>query len=129
MKIFKSFFGKKLQAALDASGRTQSWLADQIGVQSSAVSRWANGKDLPEEGRIIQIQAKLGLSDGYFDPSNNSSGGPISFSEAAEIIEKLEGLPPLHRQVVLSLIYKNPDLIELESDSVSARLQALLKVL
>lgn len=54
-------FGEWLGDVLDASGLDQQGLAAQLGVVDSTVSRWVNGKSLPNASTCDAIAAALGI--------------------------------------------------------------------
>ena len=54
--------GARILNKLNASGRTQSELADYLGVTQAAVSNWVNGVKIPRMGKIDRICSFLNCS-------------------------------------------------------------------
>ena len=55
-------WGQKAKARLKELGRTQKWLADQLGVVESAVSHWFKGTHNPHLSRIVRIAELLDMT-------------------------------------------------------------------
>lgn len=66
MKIFKAHFGRRLKEALAKAGLKQFQLAETLGVKPSAVSRWANGIDFPDDDRLPDLVKAIGVDQSYF---------------------------------------------------------------
>lgn len=73
---------------LKAQGRTQRWLAGQLGIHESLLSKYAQGhRKLPasiaeESARILGVPVSIVYSDGRVLPSD-SKHEPVGISEAA----------------------------------------------
>lgn len=50
----------RLKEILETEGRTQSWLARQLGCTRSMVCEWASGDHMPLEATCEQIARTLG---------------------------------------------------------------------
>lgn len=60
--------GKRIRDRLALLGKTQSWLADEVGVSQATVSRWVKGKDCPSrfhEPKVVRALHAEGT--GLFD--------------------------------------------------------------
>lgn len=55
-------FGERLQSALEARGKSQSWLADECGLSASIVSRLVSGDREPKPEHVIGIASILACS-------------------------------------------------------------------
>lgn len=69
-------FGKRLKALRKKAGLTQEALAEIIGVNNNAVSRWENNIDMPKTLKIIALAKALGVSEAQLlnDDSPNHTG-------------------------------------------------------
>ncbi|MBP3352042.1 MAG: helix-turn-helix transcriptional regulator [Lachnospiraceae bacterium] len=73
--------GKLLKLARQQKGLTQEQLAETLSVTTSAISKWENGKNLPDSDMLLKLALTLGLSieDLYYPEktlerlTNNSS--------------------------------------------------------
>ena len=54
--------GKLLKLARQQKGLTQEQLAETLSVTTSAISKWENGKNLPDTDMLLKIALTLGLS-------------------------------------------------------------------
>jgi transcriptional regulator with XRE-family HTH domain len=127
MKFYKSHFGRKLKAALKASGLKQRQLAEARGVDvdQSAVSRWVSGEDMPDDIRLPAIAEALGVDSNYFEVD----GLAPDFGPAGEFLSRFASLPVPYQKVILALIYKDPTRVRGLSDKIGKPVQALLSVL
>lgn len=64
-----SEFGRALKQELRANRRTQSWLADQVGVSGAAVSQWVRGTTEPTRDMVFSAERALGLAPGTLSRS------------------------------------------------------------
>jgi transcriptional regulator with XRE-family HTH domain len=55
--------GTRLKAALRSAGRTQAWLAEELGLSNNAVSKWIRTGEISREN-AIRAADKLGISVG-----------------------------------------------------------------
>lgn len=56
--------GKRIKDRREALGQTQTWLAEEVGVTQTTVSRWESGKDCPSrhhEPAIVRALRAEGL--------------------------------------------------------------------
>lgn len=60
------FVGKKLAELRKLKGRTQAELADQFGVTKQAISKWENGKSMPDILLLPDIAKYFNVEMGYF---------------------------------------------------------------
>jgi transcriptional regulator with XRE-family HTH domain len=65
MKIYKSWFGKKLKA-IRKPKMGQSELAAVVGVEPASVSRWETGDSFPDDDKLLKICSALGVTENYF---------------------------------------------------------------
>jgi transcriptional regulator with XRE-family HTH domain len=68
MKLFKKYFGKKLETAMRSKGLNQKQFAELLGVEPPTISRWVTGENLPEDDRLPKICEALGVNENYFNP-------------------------------------------------------------
>ena len=54
--------GKLLKLARQQKGLTQEQLAETLSVTTSAISKWENGKNLPDSETLLKLALNLGLS-------------------------------------------------------------------
>lgn len=88
MDIYKIEFGKKLRAALDKVGFTQSEFSEKINVKPATVSRWVNGHDFPNDSRLSEICSILSVDHSYFIPKEHKS--PPTVEALLEALSKLQ---------------------------------------
>ncbi len=55
------FTGTKIKAILTAQGRRQDWLASQVGVATSTVSRWMSGELPIRKEHAEKVASALGV--------------------------------------------------------------------
>jgi transcriptional regulator with XRE-family HTH domain len=85
--------GKTIKSRLKALGRTQAWLAEQIGVSDNAVSKWVKTGEISRENSI-ECAAALGIGVAQLLDQN-----PIP-----ELDQRWHSLPPAVKQRVLALV-------------------------
>lgn len=51
---------QEIEAGLARLGKTQEWLAEQVGVSSNAVAKWKSGKI--SRAKAVEVAATLGIS-------------------------------------------------------------------
>lgn len=85
--------GKTIKARLKALGRTQAWLAEQVGVSENAVSKWIKNGEISRENSI-ECASVLGISVAQLLDEN-----PVP-----ELDERWHSFPPAVKQRVLALI-------------------------
>lgn len=127
MDRYRRGFGLNLVDAL--RGRRQAWLADQLGVKPSTVSRWVNGHDHPTEENLEQIAAVLGVTMDALtgltyqgEPAGRHERSVISHGSAAAKVESADpGLALVAklatarhdiRILVQALLDEDPDLMK-----------------
>lgn len=77
-----SFSGTKIKQVLTDQGRRQDWLATQVGVATSTVSRWISGELAIRKDHAEQVAELLGVS--FFDVAESRKRDDASLkSEAA----------------------------------------------
>lgn len=90
MDIYRQQFGKRLrEARKKIPGLTQERLAEKIGVEGPSVSRWETGDDFPENSRLPNICAALGVDAAYFSNPVQIIQSPLP-SWASSLEEKIE---------------------------------------
>lgn len=109
MKIYKEHFGKKLREATKAAGVTQAKLAEAVGVEPPAVSRWVNGLDFPDDSRMGPICEFLKVEPEFFGYGN----AEMSASDLLDLLQAnkdiLLVLPKIPRDV-LKLLSRQDDI-------------------
>lgn len=58
----KREWGRMIREQRCALGKSQAWLADQIGVDQSAVSYWEHGRRAPSVEKQLAIAKALGVA-------------------------------------------------------------------
>lgn len=85
--------GRTIKSRLKALGRTQAWLAEQVGVSENAVSKWIKtGKISRENIRPVAEALQISVAQ-LLDPH------PIP-----ELDERWHSFPPSLKQRVLDLV-------------------------
>jgi transcriptional regulator with XRE-family HTH domain len=64
MAKHRQTFGSVLEEALAARGRSQSWLAKELGVSAALISHWVTGTHEPPWRRVFQMEALLEVPPG-----------------------------------------------------------------
>ena len=85
--INSSDFGNILAESLNIQDRSASWLARQIGVHPSTVSKWLSGESRPSD-----VQTMNKLVDFLRSPVGEQFYKTVNFSEQESIFQKLTGL-------------------------------------
>jgi transcriptional regulator with XRE-family HTH domain len=83
-------FGEALRLALFNAGRSQTWLANQLGTGPSQVNRWIKSRQLPHIDTVRKIDELLNvdLSEAYrqsFSPDDELSKPPFELFVSAPI--------------------------------------------
>jgi transcriptional regulator with XRE-family HTH domain len=102
-------FGQRLKALRLEKGMTQQQLADVLEIEKSNISRFESGKQSPSsENKVkmaklfnVSVDYMLGLSE--HKTLNHDKSEKIS-KEAADLMEKINKLPPEKRQAIMNLI-------------------------
>lgn len=71
-------FGKRIQSLLDIKGKSQSDLARYLGIKSSTVSLWVNGKASPTLDRLDSVARffRLETKDLFTDTDPSDAASP-----------------------------------------------------
>jgi transcriptional regulator with XRE-family HTH domain len=85
--------GKTIKAKLKSKGRTQAWLAEQVGVSENAVSKWIKTGEISREN--IKPTA---------DALEISVAQLLDQSPTPDMDERWHSFPPALKQRVLALI-------------------------
>lgn len=66
MKAFDEAARERIAAEMKRAlgSRSQTWLAEQLGVDQTAVSSWLRGRTTPRVERFAEIELVLGLPEG-----------------------------------------------------------------
>lgn len=95
MEIAAQSFGEWLLGEITAAGESQAWLARQVGVSPSSVSRWINGEDLPSEENCRRIARAINRPEdevreraGY-PPVSDPAVDPTIWTKLREIEREL----------------------------------------
>ena len=129
MDFYKRHFGKRLQSILDEQGLSQAWLAEELDVKSSTVSRWVNGHDLPNDERAAAIAGKLGLTleelagslpevkprttlarDRRVIRQIIEEPQKTPLSTLVRLLEEFQGLSRVRRATILATLFDDPQL-------------------
>ncbi len=134
MDFWKKHFGKKLKEARRKKGLSQAdlglALGDHLSVESSSVSRWENGHDLPDDSRLRKLFDVLGVKERYFLELPQSEPGQVpSFNGAVSFLSKFGNLEPDLQKVVLAIVYHDLDYAKDLSPEFQSKFEPLLKVL
>lgn len=98
MGNFKVIIGKKLQKRrIEMGFKTQESLADKLGADTSMVTKWENGKHMPDPLYQVKMCELLGLPDDFFTEVSTVQEAPPS---ALDLINKR--LEDLERKVSAS---------------------------
>lgn len=112
MQIYKKQFAKKLRDALTKANLDQAELANFVGVNASAVSRWVTGRDEPTDDNFKLILKAVGQDESFFiGKESKKQNLKQSIVDSADILSRLANLSPEHRQFVLALIFDDPSMI------------------
>lgn len=133
MDFYRTYFSKKLRAALKNADMSQSDLSAALSVKQSTVSRWCTGKDLPSKSRIPELCKALDVPEGFFDPNSEQQNFPMKnelkgiFEKALEtaISGKKEFITNSGRKVSLDEIYDS--LLSLPQNIRDALLSQILR--
>jgi transcriptional regulator with XRE-family HTH domain len=87
--------GNVIKRALTRLKRTQSWLAEQMGVSDAAVAKWISSGEISRE-KLVPLSRLLGIS-----VDEVLTGEPPLGTEIGRI---LEALPPEDGQMALDFI-------------------------
>lgn len=106
MRIYRTFFAKKLRDALDRSDLNQRKLAEKVDVEPPSVSRWINGEDFPDEERLPRIAKALNLPKDYFEIENEElkRDGLIL---AAAFLKDFSNAPLGIQNLLRSILYRD----------------------
>lgn len=85
--------GKTIKARLKALGKTQSWLAEEVGVSTNAVSKWIKSGEISREN-IKPTAEALEISSAQLLDENPTP----------ELDERWHSLPAAVKQRVLALL-------------------------
>ncbi|PFW04155.1 XRE family transcriptional regulator [Bacillus thuringiensis] len=102
-------FGQRLKALRLEKGMTQQQLADFLDIEKSNISRFESGKQSPSsDNRVkmaklfnVSVDYMLGLSE--HKSLDKEKSEKIS-KEAANLMEKINKLPPEKRKLIENLI-------------------------
>ncbi|PDY76973.1 helix-turn-helix domain-containing protein [Bacillus cereus] len=102
-------FGQRLKALRLEKGMTQQQLADFLDIEKSNISRFESGKQSPSsDNRVkmaklfnVSVDYMLGLSE--HKSLDKEKSEKIS-KEAADLMEKINKLPPEKRKLIENLI-------------------------
>lgn len=106
--------GKLLKLARQQKGITQDQMAETLSVTPSAISKWENGKNLPDSDMLLELALTLGLSieDLYYPEKTieRLTSEPIISTNAPTSTDTHETLPnPTakkhnHKRIILFLL-------------------------
>lgn len=89
-----SILGLRIQNRLQDLNKTQSWLAEKIGISNNAVSKWVSGDSDPAFSKLKVISMHLECSVGYLS-------GDHSDENISEVVRLMEAAPVENRAKVL----------------------------
>lgn len=115
-----SAFPNRLKAARHKAGLTQEQLAHELGITKQAVSKYEQGKMLPDSSVLIKLARLLGFKPDYFFREYRISLEKVDFRKRAslsgkqlegvktEILDKLERYLELEEHLNLPAQFENP---------------------
>ena len=121
-------FAKNLRYYMDKKGITGEELAQKIGVATSTVIHWANGRRFPKnEEYIKKIADALGVAEqDLFAPEKKEKiaieefmKNPTKYQQYIE--DKYDKLPPAIKEIVENLLYLGPEEIDLYYAEIKAK--------
>lgn len=120
VKIYKlrRVIGARIQEARRLRGKTQKWLADEVGVKQSSVSAWEVGKTDPSTDNLSVISQVLQVNFEWLATGNGPMEGldytPVAFrvsepkpaldEDAQELLTLFEQLPKSKRKVLVAFV-------------------------
>lgn len=60
-----SLLGRRIKAKLKEKKSTQGWLADELELSDTAISKWISGESEPTYSNLLNMAAILNCSVGY----------------------------------------------------------------
>ena len=114
---------ERLREAMAEAGKKQSDLANETGLQKSAISRYLSGEYEPKQKAINKMAIALGVSDMWlwgFDVPKQRSVEQKKNDDLVQVIAKLRKDPGFYE--VVSIL---ADLPEAEYASIKQLLEAL----
>lgn len=96
MHAMVSATGNEIKALLRHLGKSQSWLAEAVGVSDAAVTKWIESGKISRANAILVAKA-LGVSVDHILQGNRQTLG-------ARMAEPIDTLPPDAQQDVLDFI-------------------------
>jgi predicted transcriptional regulator len=71
MKSLREQWGTNLAETLRDKGRSQRWLANELGLHPSSVNRWIRGQQAPRDAMKIRISRLLSVPVRVLFPLHN----------------------------------------------------------
>ena len=59
MRSIQEVFGDNLRFWLESQGRKQKWLAEQLGIATSSITRWKDGEAMPGKAEHFDKLAEI----------------------------------------------------------------------
>lgn len=83
-----------LKELLKLNKMTQNELAEKLSITDTAISKWANGKTLPDIYTVIKLSEILGVSTDVLLEANRKGYVQVEMEqeEAIELVRILEGI-------------------------------------
>lgn len=112
----RQIFVANLRALMERRGVTQSDIVEELGVSSSTVSDWCNGRLLPRAGKIQRIADLLGVGI-----------NALMTSDGLKDVDDQDRLEALHQNPRLGLLFDKS--AKMSSDDVEFMLQMADRIL
>lgn len=84
LSLHAESIGAGIRKARDAAGKSQAWLATQIGVQSSTIIEWEKGRTSPAADELFEICELLNVSA---DAAMGKTDSPTGLEPGLRIID------------------------------------------
>lgn len=94
----QSAIGSYIAQKRRAQNRTQEQLAEQLGVSNKTVSKWENGKCMPDYGIIQKLCEALGVTLAELMDGEDAAQDSVRVYDDAQILDLLRRTQELERQ-------------------------------
>lgn len=129
MDFYRKQFAKRLVSIMEDLGVSQSWLAEQIGVEASTVHRWVKAKDMPTtKARISALAGILGVDEAYLLGSEERKSTLVHDREAirtliespdktplstlSRLLQEFQSASPEIRAATLAIFFYDPQIAQ-----------------
>lgn len=94
----QSAIGSYIAQKRRGQNRTQEQLAEQLGVSNKTVSKWENGKCMPDYGIIQKLCEALGVTLAELMDGEDAAQDSVRVYDDAQILDLLRRTQELERQ-------------------------------